>query len=241
MTEEKGHRSRRFPGSAEAPEHGPGEHGGVGPLVAPLGSLGVEDGQAQARPCWAWVRPGSPGKTEDRCPESAALEVYGIPLCEAHGAESAAGLAEELYGDAADYLARPDNPSVRPMDNRATAWACREAASMLEGRENAASYAGDEALARAWPFSEELTDPETLAYPWARDSFAPERDSGPPEEWYRGPRLLLHKLMRLAHEDGATAIVEMLEREREATAAQLAYALADAARKGHGYSRLSPA
>lgn len=222
MTEVNSHR----------PEHGPGEHWGVAPLVRE----DVEDG----RPCWAWLRPGSPGATEDRCPEPAAVEVYGVPLCEAHGAESAAGLAEELYGDAAYYLDRLDNPSVPPMDNRAAAWACRQASSMLEGRANVASYSGDEALVRAWPFSEELADPETLAYSWTGDA-AERSNFGPPEDWYREPRLLLHKLMRLAYEGGPTAIVEMLEREREATAAQLAYALVDAERKGHGYSRFSPA
>jgi hypothetical protein len=41
--------------------------------------------------------------------------------------------------------------------------------------------------------------------------------------------------MRLAFEEGESYLVELLERERENTAAQLAYALADAERKGHSY------
>jgi hypothetical protein len=87
-------------------------------------------------------------------------------------------------------------------------------------------------LGRAWPFREELTDPETLGYGWSRQE---SDEGGPPEEWYRGSRLVIHQLMRLAFEEGESYLVEVLEHERESTAAQLAYALADAERKGHGY------
>ena len=79
---------------------------------------------------------------------------------------------------------------------------------------------------------EEFTDPETLGYAW---SIKEAYEGGPPEERYRGPRLLIHKLMRLAFEEGESYLVDLLERERESTAAQLAYALADAERKGHSY------
>ena len=37
----------------------------------------------------------------------------------------------------------------------------------------------------------------------------------------------LDKVMRVAHEDGETWLVELLERERESVAAQAAYALRD--------------
>ena len=39
-------------------------------------------------------------------------------------------------------------------------------------------------------------------------------------------RLILHRHMRLAFEEGADWLVEMLEEERESVAAQAAYALA---------------
>jgi hypothetical protein len=59
---------------------------------------------------------------------------------------------------------------------------------------------------------------ETLAYAEEPDDLEPPLDSP------MGDRLLVSRLMHLAFEEGATWLVEVLERER--AAAQAAYALA---------------
>ena len=204
------------------PENAPGELPWQGILVREIPEAERDDD----RRCWAALRTG-PSTSGEHCEGLAAYEVYGIPLCEVHGAESKAGALEEMYFHASEELGRPFNPHVSPLENRATAWALRMAKRELTDR---CREAGDDApLSRAWPFREKLVDPETLAYSWSRKA---SDEGGVPEEWYRAPRMLIHKLMREAFEDGAHYLVEVLERERESTAAQLAYALADAERKG---------
>jgi hypothetical protein len=86
----------------------------------------------------------------------------------------------------------------------------------------------EEALGRAWPFAEELTNPETLGFDYAEPG-------GPvPGDWYRHPRLVIYRLMRLARQEGLHYIVERLEPLRESTAPQLAYAIQHAERKRTG-------
>jgi hypothetical protein len=211
---------------ATLPENAPGALPWQGPLVREIPEEERDD-----RRCWVALRTG-PSTTGEHCEGLVAYEVYGIGPCEVHGAESKAGALEELYHHASEDLQRPFNPEVAPIGNRAAAWALREAEGELSKRCRQAESETVAALLRAWPFKEEFTDPETLGYTWSR---AESDQGGPPEEWFRGPRLLIHELMRLALEDGAHYLVEVLERERQSTAAQLAYALADAERKGHGY------
>ena len=47
-----------------------------------------------------------------KCLRPAVMEVYGLPFCEIHGAEVKFRALEELYYDAANFLARLDNSSV---------------------------------------------------------------------------------------------------------------------------------
>lgn len=51
------------------------------------------------------------------------------------------------------------------------------------------------------------------------------REFGTPFDVYMEERMLTHRLMRLAFEAGADWLVEVLEREREKSASQAAYAL----------------
>ena len=58
------------------------------------------------------------------------------------------------------------------------------------------------------------------------DYKGPEREESPVDLWYQG-RMLVHRLMRVAHEDGGGHwAVEALEELRELHAAQMAFALA---------------
>jgi hypothetical protein len=86
----------------------------------------------------------------------------------------------------------------------------------------------NEAVRRAYPFHRrDLMDEDWQARfedeDWDRDPT--------PEDWCRRHRMFLHKLMRLAYAEGTTYIVDELERDREQSAAQLSYVLADAERK----------
>ncbi len=78
----------------------------------------------------------------------------------------------------------------------------------------------DAALLAAFPLDRGLTDRETLAYAEESD------DREPPRDYFMGVRLLVCRFMRLAFEEEADWLVEMLEAERESVAAQAAYALA---------------
>jgi hypothetical protein len=62
--------------------------GGFLPLVR---YLDAERGYAPR--CWSGHHPNAGG----RCPNTATMRVYGVPLCRVHGEESAAGAREALY------------------------------------------------------------------------------------------------------------------------------------------------
>lgn len=159
------------------------------------------------------------------CGRAATMEVYGLAFCEVHGAECKAGALEELYHDAEQFLDRLDNPHVAPPNPEALRL-IRAGVSEMVNMSWQVVRVGDETLVRAYPFVEELADPQTLGF----DYSDPERGSTP-EDWYREDRMLTHKLMRLAFEGGASWIVEELEKIRQSTAAQLAYAVQDYERK----------
>jgi hypothetical protein len=89
-----------------------------------------------------------------------------------------------------------------------------------------------ELLRRAYPFAEELTDPETLAFDYSKPGAGPE-------DWYRYPRTVIHRLMRLAYQEGMDYLVESLESFRESTAAQLSYAIQHAERQRAALRRTS--
>ena len=78
----------------------------------------------------------------------------------------------------------------------------------------------DAALLAAFPLDRGLTDREILAYAEELD------DRERPRDYFMGVRLLVCRFMRLAFEEEADWLVEMLEAERESVAAQAAYALA---------------
>jgi hypothetical protein len=96
----------RAASGATPPENLPGEHSWQGPLVREIPEEERDD-----RRCWVALRTG-PSTTGEHCEGMAAYEVYGIPLCEVHGAESKAGALEELYFHASEDLIRPFNPHV---------------------------------------------------------------------------------------------------------------------------------
>ncbi len=83
----------------------------------------------------------------------------------------------------------------------------------------------DAVLLAAFPLDRSKACASILAY--AEDPDAHGRGTlEPPSEAFMRDRMLLHRHMRLAFEEDAHWLVEMLEAEREKVAAQAAYALA---------------
>lgn len=157
-----------------------------------------------------------------KCQRDAVMVVYGLPFCEVHGAEAKVGALEEAYYDAGNFLARLDNIHVVE-PNPIALHALREAVSALREEESRATDgSSDAALRKAYPVIPERVDEDTLVFDYdGTDS------EGTPIDWHYQDRMLLHKLMRLAHEErGPTWLIETLEEHRESISAQLAFALA---------------
>ena len=190
-------------------------------LARPL----TEEERALGLPCW--VRHPSAGGL---CGRNATTMVYGLLFCEDHGAEATAGALTELYQDAGDFLERLDNPHA-PLSNQEAADALAAAWRMLDRRRDEHEAPEEEALKRAYPVISERVCTETVAFDYR---YGPGNEYGPgdtPTEVYQDARRLLCKEMRLAYEEGADWLVEVLEYEREAASAQLAFALEDYERK----------
>ena len=167
--------------------------------------------------CFAGRRPG------ESCDGPAVMEVYGLTMCREHGEEAASGALAEIAHDLERELERPMNTEVgglSPHLERALRHGFRSlpAEAYDHGREDAA-------LLAAFPLRRELVDAETLNY--AADPEAARKDPRlPPYDAFMSSRLLVCRHMRLAFEEEADWLVEMLEAERESVAAQAAYALA---------------
>ncbi len=169
--------------------------------------------------CYAGSRPG------EACDRPAAMEVYGIPMCEVHGEEAASGALEEIAHDLDQELERPMHPHVRSLSPHIER-ALRLGFRALPGYADAGDYERTDALLlAAFPLDRTRADAETVAY--VRDPDANGRGlKDPPYDAFMRGRHLVCRHMRLAFEEGADWLVETLEAEREQVAAQAAYALA---------------
>ena len=165
--------------------------------------------------CFVGFGPGG------ECERPAAMEVYGLHMCRPHGEEAASGALEEVAYDLEQELQRPMNPHVRRLGAHLNF-------ALRRGLESVAAEAGDHeraeaALLEAFPLDHGRVCLETLGFVRDPDHYL---DREFPSDFYLGHRLLLHHHMRLAFEEGADWLVEMLEQERQNVAAQAAYALA---------------
>ncbi len=157
----------------------------------------------------------------EECGRAATMEVYGLSYCEIHGAECKAGALAEIYHDAAQEVGRPLNGHVAPMTpeaERVLQAASDELTALVRDAEE-----DEELLVRAFPLVRERVCAGTLEYVEAPDAWG---RYSPPYDTHRSVRVLIHRLMRVAYEEGEGWLVETLEPRREETAAQAAYALA---------------
>ena len=185
---------------------------------SPLFRAGEELAPGKGLHCFVGCSSGSP-----LCEGRAVMEVYGIPMCEAHGEEAAQGALEELYHDATQELTRALIPHVQDL-NPVVGRALEEAAGGLNPRDlhpELPDY--DAALLRAFPLDRSRVDPETVAY---IEHPAEYRDYALPSDTYMRHRHTVCRLMRLAFQEQVTYIVESIEPYRASAAEQAAYALA---------------
>ncbi len=167
-------------------------------------------------PCCVGSMPGR------KCKREASMQVFGILLCEVHGEEAADGALEEMDFELEQELQRPMNPHVRPLSPHLEA-ALKAGRHSLAGL-RADHERGDDLLLEAFPLDRSKVCAETLAY--VEDPDPAARDFLPPFDECLQDRLLVCRHMRLAFEEGARWLVEVLEEHRAYTAAQAAYALA---------------
>ena len=169
--------------------------------------------------CFVGSKPGV------ACDRPAVMEVYGIPMCEAHGEEAAAGALEEIAYDLEQEIQRPMNPEIRSLSphlEHALGFGIRA----LTGYADTPDYRrADAALLAAFPLDRSRVTSETLSYIEDPDG-GPGAEYEHPLDTFMSARMLLHRHMRLAFEAEADWLVEVLERKREDLATQVAYAVA---------------
>lgn len=171
------------------------------------------DAAGEAPLCWV----GRP-EGEFACEQRATMQVYGLAMCPEHGEEVASGALEEIAYDLEQELQRPMNDHVRGLSPHIRAALSYGFGSLPDGWQD--HERSDEAALKAFPLDRGRVCHETLSYAQDPDDLLPPCDT------YMLARLLVCRLMRLAFEEEATWLVEVLESERESVAAQLAYALA---------------
>ena len=153
------------------------------------------------------------------CQRTATVKMYEIlNFCPEHGEEAKVGALMEAYQDAGYFFDRFRNPHV-PDFNAVVEEALVSWAAQLneKGPKDDDHYW---ALARAYPDAPEREREMILR--WERDERA---NGGPtPADLLLDSYYTICKLMRRAHEDGEDWLVEILEDERQETAARAAFA-----------------
>jgi hypothetical protein len=154
------------------------------------------------------------------CERKSVMEVYGLHFCEAHGEEAAMGALEEIRYDLERRIS-PDTTGLEPHVEQALRLGM-ESLPDSDGKDR------DEGLRRAYPFEERFRDrveAETGMYVEERLAGRPRLGYAVPYDLHIMDAHLISRHMRLAFEDGATWMIEMLEPYREDSAFQAAWAL----------------
>ncbi len=154
-----------------------------------------------------------------RCQRTATIKMYEmLNFCPEHGSEARIGAEMELYQDAGYFFDRFRNPHTPDLNNLIE----RELAAAIvrmndEGPSDEDHY---QALRLAYPDAPQGVR-EMIAQ-WERDCRA---NRGPtPLDLLLDSLFTIYKLMRLSFEDGEDWLVELLEYQRQETAARAACA-----------------
>lgn len=157
------------------------------------------------------------------CKRTATMRAYGLAFCEEHGEEIRAGALLEAYEDASHFFDRFRNPHT-PDFNEVIERELVAAVDRMRG-EGPSDDDYQNALRRAYPNVPEKVRAGVLR--WEEDTDRAREAS--PMDHLLDTLATMHKLLRLAFEDGESWLVEVLEYERESVAAQAAYALRERA------------
>ncbi len=154
-----------------------------------------------------------------RCQRTATVRMYNVlNFCPEHGEEAKVGALMELYQDAGYFFDRFRNPHVPDLNNLIE----RELAAAIV-RMNDEGPSDDDhqrALSRAYPNPPEGV--REMIRLWECDERA---NRGPaPVDLLLDSYYTICKLMRIAFEDGEDWLVEILEDQRQETAARAAFA-----------------
>ncbi len=136
------------------------------------------------------------------------------------------GAEMEVWADAAYFFDRfrnPHTPDFNPLIEEALASWGR---AFNDGGPSDQDY--QDALCRAYPDTPQKV--RDMVRRWERDERGDENGIPPLDQLLDSLRTL-HKLMRIAHDDGEHWLVEQLEQQREGQSAQAAFALEESARK----------
>ncbi len=154
-----------------------------------------------------------------RCQRTATLRMYNVlSFCPEHGEEARVGALMEAYQDAGHFFDRFRSPHV-PDLNTIVERELEAVVNRMRG-EGPSDDDHERALLRAYPNTPEGVR-EMIAL-WAEDERA---NRGPtPLDLLLDSYYTLCKLMRIAFEDGEDWLVELLEYQRQETAARAAFA-----------------
>ena len=152
-----------------------------------------------------------------QCERPAVEKVYDLAFCEIHGPEARRGALKAASDHAINFFERFRNPHV-PQQSSAIQRGLGVALDYLR-EEYRAGGDYNRALLRAYPDIPEATRARVLAWQ--------EEEEAQPYHLSLIDILLdslntLHRLMRIAFEEGETWLVEQLDTERQSLAAQAA-------------------
>ncbi len=154
-----------------------------------------------------------------RCERTAAVRMYEmLNFCPEHGTEAKIGALMEAYQDAGHFFDRFRNPHVPDLNTIVE----RELEAVVNRMrsEGPSDEDHERALLRAYPDTPEKV--REMIRLWERDEWA--NGGPPPLDLLLDSYYTLCKLMRIAFEDGEDWLVELLEDQRQETAARAAFA-----------------
>jgi len=139
------------------------------------------------------------------CGRTATMRVYGLAFCAQHGEEAKLGALLEVYHDAGYFFDRFRNPHT-PDFNEVIERELLAAVDRMRGEgPNDEDY--QQALRRAYPEVPEKVRAGVVR--WERDAY--HAGEVGPADCLLDTLMTMHKLLRLAFEDGETWLVEVLE------------------------------
>ncbi len=157
-----------------------------------------------------------------RCERTATIRMYDVlNFCPEHGEEARVGALMEAYQDAGHFFDRFRNPHVPDMSPLIEG----ELAAVVNRMNGEGPSDADHERALLCAYPDAPQGVREMIAQWERDCRA---NRGPtPLDLLLDSLFTIYKLMRLAYEDGEDWLTEILEYQRQETAARAACASED--------------